>query len=79
MHKLQIAGVVLVLVGLFVLFLLRDPLYSFMVVVIQLIGVFIGILLVVIGVALVLGGTWMRRGPPRGWGSTALPIHLHDG
>ncbi len=66
------------MLGLVILFLLRGPLYAFIVVVLDLIGIFIGILLVVVGVALILGGRWMRRRARWGWGSTALPIPPRD-
>lgn len=68
----------MLLVGLLILFLLRDPLYTFIVVVFNLIGIFIGILLVVIGIALIVGGRWVRRSGPWGWGSTAMPGQLHE-
>lgn len=67
---MQIAGAVLLVLGLLVLFLLRGPLYDFIVVVLQLIGIFIGIILVVVGIALLVGGRWMRRRGPWGWSST---------
>jgi len=64
-HRSQITGAVLILVGLFVLFLLREPLVHLVIVVLQLIGIFIGFGLIVIGIAFLMGGRWIRRGP---WG-----------
>ncbi len=65
MHWSQVTGAVFILVGLFVLLLLRQPLVHLVVLVLQLIGIFIGFGLIVIGIALLVGGRWMRRGP---WG-----------
>lgn len=72
MRKYQVAGAALVVLGLLILFLLRDPLYTFIVVVIELLGIFIGIILVVVGIALLIGGRWVRRGA-WGWQTTAIP------
>jgi uncharacterized membrane protein HdeD (DUF308 family) len=77
-NKLQVVGVILLLLGLLILFVLRRPLYAFIVIVLNLIGILAGILLVVAGVALILGGVWARRRERRGWGSAALPIGTHD-
>jgi uncharacterized membrane protein HdeD (DUF308 family) len=65
-NKLQVVGAILLLLGLLILFVLRGPLYAFLVVVLNLIGIFAGILLVVAGVALILGGRWARRRERRG-------------
>ena len=78
-NREQVAGLVLLLIGFATLFLLRGPLYTFIVVVLNLIGIFVGILLIVIGVALIIGGRRTKRRAPWGWGSTALPIRLRDG
>ncbi len=78
MYRHQFAGAALVLIGLLILFLLRGPLYSLIVVLLSLIGILIGVLLVVVGVALIFGGRWMRRRVTWGWGSTALPTHPRD-
>jgi uncharacterized membrane protein YccC len=67
-NKLQAVGVILLLLGLLILFVLRGPLYAFIVVVLNLIGILAGILLVVAGVALILGGGWARRGERHGEG-----------
>ncbi len=72
MRQLQGLGLVLLVAGMLILFLLRGPLYEFIVVVINLLGIFVGILLMVIGIALVFGGGRVRRGRPWGWSSTAV-------
>lgn len=63
MRRSQALGLVLVVVGLLILVLLRDPLYQFIVVVVQLLFIFIGFVLVVVGVGMLVGGRAMRRGP----------------
>jgi uncharacterized membrane protein HdeD (DUF308 family) len=68
-HRLQVAGAILLLVGLLILFLLRGPLYAFIVTVLQLIGVLVGILLVIVGIALILSRAWTRRRVPWGRGA----------
>ena len=60
-HWSQIAGGVLTLLGLLLLFLLRDPLWKFIVVIFQLFFIFVGIVMVIVGIALLVGGRWMRR------------------
>lgn len=65
----QILGLVSFLLGVLILFLLREPLYKLIVLVLQLIGIFVGLLLIVVGVALIFGGRWVRRRGPWGQGS----------
>ena len=74
MHRLQVAGVVVLLLGLFLLFLLRGPLYTFIVVAIQLIGIFVALILVVAGIALIFGSGRFRRRPPADWGTTTTAL-----
>jgi predicted tellurium resistance membrane protein TerC len=71
-NKLQAVGVILLLLGLLILFVFRGPLYAFIVVVLNLIGILAGILLVVVGVALILGGGWARRRERQGGGRLRL-------
>ena len=61
MHWSQIAGGALVVIGLLVLFLLRDPLWKFIVVIFELFFIFVAIVMVIVGIALIVGGRWMRR------------------
>lgn len=77
-NRLQVAGVIMLLLGLLILFVLRGPLYAFIVVVLKLIGILAGILLVVAGVALILGGKWARRIGRQGYRSTALMSGTSD-
>ena len=62
MHWSQIAGGALLVFGLLVLFLLREPLWNFVTVVFQLFFIFVAILMVIVGAALLVGGRWMKRG-----------------
>lgn len=57
----------MIVVGLAVLFFLRGALWHFIIRVLELLGIFIGFVLVIVGVALLVGGAWMKRGP-FGWG-----------
>ena len=53
----------MLLVGLALLFLLRDALYKFIITVLEVFGIFVGIVLVLGGIALLVGGAWIKRGP----------------
>ncbi len=58
----QAVGVVLVLLGLATLYLLRDPLLGLIVFVFEFIGIVIGFVLLLAGLALVFGrGMWGAR------------------
>ena len=55
-------GVVLVLLGLVTLYLLRDPLFRLIVFVFEFIGIVIGFILLLAGLALIFGrGIWASR------------------
>ncbi len=56
-------GVILVLLGLATLYLLRAPLLGLIIFVFEFLGIIIGFLLLVAGLALIIGTGWMRRGP----------------
>lgn len=55
MNKWQVAGAIAVLLGLAILVLLSGFIFTIIVTLLKLIGVFIGIVLVVAGVALLVG------------------------
>ena len=58
----QAVGVVLVLLGFVTLYLLRDPLFRLIVFVFEFIGIVIGFILLLAGLALILGrGIWGAR------------------
>jgi len=58
----QAVGIVLVLLGLATLYLLRDPLLGLMVFVFEFIGIVIGFVLLLAGLALTFGrGFWVAR------------------
>lgn len=56
-------GVILVLLGLATLYLLRGPLFRLIVFVFEFVGIIIGFLLLLAGLALIFGTSWMRRNP----------------
>ncbi len=60
-----------ILAGLLLLYLLRDPLYTLIIVLLKLVGIVAGILLVIVGIALLLSGRWVRRMRPWGWTAAA--------
>jgi len=58
----QAVGVVLVLLGFVTLYLLRDPLFRLIVFVFEFIGIVIGFILLLAGLALIFGrGIWGSR------------------
>jgi len=58
----QAVGIVLVLLGLATLYLLRDPLFGLMVFVFEFIGIVLGFVLLLAGLALTFGrGFWVAR------------------
>ena len=58
----QAVGVVLVLLGFVTLYLLRDPLFRLIVFVFEFIGILIGFILLLAGLALIFGrGIWGSR------------------
>jgi len=58
----QAVGVVLVLLGFVTLYLLRDPLFRLIVFVFEFIGIVIGFILLLAGLALIFGrGIWGAR------------------
>ena len=62
MRTAQAAGVVLVLLGLATLYLLREPLFGLIVLVFEFIGIVIGFILVLAGLALIFArGIWASR------------------
>jgi hypothetical protein len=59
--SIQLIGAVLVVIGVVILFLMREILLRLIIFVLQFIGVLVGILLVAIGLGLLFGGGWIRR------------------
>ena len=62
-HKSQVAGALMILLGAFVLILLAGFVVNIIVVILQLLAVIIGIFLVLGGIVLLIGRRWWRRGP----------------
>lgn len=61
MRSLQVVGALLIVVGLVMLYLLRGPLVALVLFVIEFLAIVIALILVVVGIALLVGGHWMRR------------------
>lgn len=71
MHKIQLIGIVMLVFGAAILFLLSGFLWSVIVTLLLLLAVIIGIVLVLGGIAAIfVGGRWMKRGP---WGRDEPP------
>lgn len=58
-HKNQILGLVLLLLGLVILFLLRNTLIAIIIFAIEFVGVVIGLILIFAGIAMIYGDRWM--------------------
>ena len=61
MRGLQVVGVLLIVAGIIMLYLLRGPLVSLILLVLEFLAIVIALILVIVGVALLLGGCWARR------------------
>jgi len=61
----QVVGAVLLLLGLTVLYLLRDSLLRLIVFFLEFFGIIIGLVLLFAGLALLFGLPWMTRGSMR--------------
>jgi len=59
-NKWRIVGILLILVGVTVLALMAGFVIEFIVTILKLIAVFVGIVMIVAGVALLVGRRWMR-------------------
>ncbi len=72
MHWSQPVGVLLTIIGLALLYILRGPLFHFIVILLEILGIVIGFLLILGGIALFfVGSRWVRRRPWNwGWGKT---------
>lgn len=59
--KTTLFGTILLILGLVILFLLREVLISLIIFVFEFIGVMIGFILVFVGLGVLLGRRWIRR------------------
>ncbi len=59
--KSTLFGAILLILGLVILFLLREVLIRLIIFVFEFIGVMIGFLLLFVGLGILLGGRWIRR------------------
>jgi uncharacterized membrane protein len=61
MRNSQLVGAVLIIVGVLMLYLLRGPLASLILLVLEFLAIVIAVILVLVGIALLVGGSWARR------------------
>jgi len=61
-RSLPLAGALLIVAGGVILFLLRGPLISFIILVLEAVAIVVAILMIIAGIALIVGGRWVRRG-----------------
>ncbi len=67
MDRWQIVGVFLILFGLVILVIMSGFIFTIIVTLLKLLAVFIGIIMIFVGVALAVGSHWMK-GSRWGWG-----------
>ena len=60
MQSFGIIGAIVVLLGLAILFVLRNALMRLIVFLLELIGISLGFLLIVAGIGIILAGRWLR-------------------
>jgi len=60
-RNLQAAGAVMIIVGVVLLYLLRGPLVSLILLILEFLAVLVALVLVLVGVALLVGGSRVRR------------------
>ena len=73
MRTSLIMGAALLLVGIAILYLLKGPLIRFIILVLELLGVFVGFLFLLAGIALIVKGFVWRA---RGWASQPTRLSL---
>ena len=61
MRSIQVVGALLIVVGVVMLYLLRGPLISLILLVLEFLAIVIALVLVVVGVAMLVGGRYVRR------------------
>jgi len=61
MRRIQVVGAVLLVVGLIMLYLLRGPLVALVLLVLEFLAIVVALVLVVVGIAMLLGSYWIRR------------------
>ncbi len=61
MHKSQIVGAVLLVIGLILLYALRGPFFEILLLLLEFLAIAVALILIVVGIALLVGGRWVRR------------------
>jgi len=61
MNRIQVVGAILLVVGLIMLYLLRGPLVALVLFVLEFLVIVVALILVIVGIAMLVGGRWVRR------------------
>ena len=60
MRSFALVGAVLIVLGFAILFLLRNALIRLMIFLLEFLGIFLGFLLIVVGIGMIFAGKWIR-------------------
>jgi len=60
MRSFALVGAVLVVLGFAILFLLRNALIRLIIFLLEFLGIFLGFLLIVVGIGMIFAGKWIR-------------------
>jgi len=60
MQNFALIGAIMIVLGLAILFLLRDTLVRLIVFLLELVGISLGFVLIVVGIGMLLAGRWLR-------------------
>ena len=60
MQSFALLGAVLVVLGFAILFLLRNALIRLIIFLLEFLGIFLGFLLIVVGIGMIFAGKWIR-------------------
>jgi sulfite exporter TauE/SafE len=60
MRSFALVGAVLVVLGFATLFLLRNALIRLIIFLLEFLGIFLGFLLIVVGIGMIFAGKWIR-------------------
>ena len=60
MRNFTLIGAIMIVLGLAILFLLRDALIRLIVFILELVGISLGFVLIVVGIGMLFAGRWLR-------------------
>lgn len=60
MRSFALVGAVLIVLGFAILFLLRNALIRLIIFLLEFLGIFLGFLLIVVGIGMIFAGKWIR-------------------